>query len=78
LETATRETVNGFSAGQQDEESHPSPYSPDFTPSDFSLFANMKWKLTECSIDNADDFLRVIHGISDGFDRPMLISVFEV
>jgi transposase len=55
---------------------HP-PCSPDFAPSEFFLFADVKRRLNGYSFDNADDLLMAIHHILDGYDRSIFISVLK-
>jgi hypothetical protein len=37
----------------------------------------VKRQLSECSFGHADDLLTAVQEILDGFDKPMLIRVFE-
>jgi hypothetical protein len=53
------------------------PYSPDLAPLDFFLFGNVKRQLSGCCFNHADDLLNAVQEILDGFNKPMLIKVFE-
>jgi hypothetical protein len=55
---------------------HPS-HSPDFAPSHFFLFGDVKQQLNGCSFDRADDLRTAVQEILDSSDKPTLIRVFE-
>jgi hypothetical protein len=55
---------------------HP-PYSPDFTPTDFFLFGDIKQQFSGCSFDDADNLLSLVQEILDGFEKLALIWVFN-
>jgi hypothetical protein len=55
---------------------HP-PQLPDLTLQDFLLFGYVKRQLSECSFDDAKDLLTAVRAILDGFEKPVLIKIFD-
>jgi hypothetical protein len=53
------------------------PHRPDLAVSDFFLFGDLKRQLSGCAFDHVDDLLSSVQEILDGFDKPMLIRVFQ-